>query len=145
MCVSPGVSGLVIVLTLPMNEDEGHLPYLSRSAYPAKGTTVGGRTDDPRRDVHGMRLRVIERAHALGNVSAVCRELDAWKPAWGLSITSEFSVKADVAAGRLVALALDPSLLRQIALVRRRDKPLAPPLQAVLDALEDLRQRLTRR
>ena len=25
--------------------------------------------------VHGMRLRVIERAHALGNVSAVCREL----------------------------------------------------------------------
>src|SRR5881409_3031172 len=44
------VSGLVIVLTLPVNEEEGHRPYLSQSAYPAKGTTVGGRTDDPRRE-----------------------------------------------------------------------------------------------
>ena len=25
--------------------------------------------------VHGMRLRVMQRAQALGNVSAVCREL----------------------------------------------------------------------
>jgi DNA-binding transcriptional LysR family regulator len=63
----------------------------------------------------------------------------------GLSITSEFSVKADVAAGRLVALPLDPPLLRQIGLVRRRDKPLSPPLVAVFDALEDLRRRLVRR
>src|SRR5947208_8033733 len=47
---SPRVSGLVIVLTLPVNEEEGHLSYLSQSAYPAKGTTVGGRTDDPRRE-----------------------------------------------------------------------------------------------
>src|SRR5437879_3427747 len=46
----PRVSGLVIVLTLPVNEEEGHLSYLSQSAYPAKGTTVGGRTDDPRRE-----------------------------------------------------------------------------------------------
>src|SRR3977135_3283971 len=44
------LSGLVIVLTLPVNEREGHLPYLSQSDYPAKGTTVGGRTDDPRRE-----------------------------------------------------------------------------------------------
>jgi hypothetical protein len=44
------LSRLVIVLTLPMNEEAGHLPYLSQSAYPAKGTTVGGRTDDPRRE-----------------------------------------------------------------------------------------------
>src|SRR3989441_7584637 len=44
------VSGLVIVLTLPVNEEEGHRPYLSQSEYPAKGTTVGGRTDDPRRE-----------------------------------------------------------------------------------------------
>src|SRR5439155_17598916 len=34
------LSGLVIVLTLPVNEEEGHLSYLSQSAYPAKGTTV---------------------------------------------------------------------------------------------------------
>src|SRR5215470_1843301 len=44
------VSGLGIVLTLVVNEDEGHRAYLSQSAYPAKGTTVGGRTDDPRRE-----------------------------------------------------------------------------------------------
>src|SRR2546425_1124618 len=44
------VSGLVIVLTLPVNEREGLRPYLSQSEYPAKGTTVGGRTDDPRRE-----------------------------------------------------------------------------------------------
>src|SRR5437667_1711644 len=42
------VSGLVIVLTLPVNEEEGHRPYLSQSDNPTKGTTVGGRTDDPR-------------------------------------------------------------------------------------------------
>src|SRR6184192_3694169 len=48
--LASSVSGLVIVLTLLMNEEEGHLPYLSQSAYPAKGTTVGGRTDDPRRE-----------------------------------------------------------------------------------------------
>src|SRR5437879_9378031 len=47
---SSRLSGLVIVLTLPVNEEEGHLPYLYQSAYPAKGTTVGGRTDDPRRE-----------------------------------------------------------------------------------------------
>src|SRR6266446_6750662 len=50
MPLPPRVSGLVIVLTLPVNEEEGHRPYLSQSAYPAKGTTVGGRTDDPRRE-----------------------------------------------------------------------------------------------
>src|SRR5206468_3907956 len=43
----PSLSGLVIVLTLPVNEQEGHLSYLSQSGSPAKETTVGGRTDDP--------------------------------------------------------------------------------------------------
>src|SRR3989442_913070 len=47
---SSSVSGLVIVLTLPVNEQEGHLSYLSQSGSPAKETTVGGRTDDPRRE-----------------------------------------------------------------------------------------------
>src|SRR5436190_18244304 len=47
---SSSLSGLVIVLTLPVNEQEGHLSYLSQSGSPAKETTVGGRTDDPRRE-----------------------------------------------------------------------------------------------
>src|SRR5206468_8255030 len=46
----PSLSGLVIVLTLPVNEEQGHLSYLSQSGSPAKETTVGGRTDDPRRE-----------------------------------------------------------------------------------------------
>src|SRR3982074_1516557 len=50
MPCSTRVSGLVIVLTLPVNEQEGHLSYLSQSGSPAKETTVGGRTDDPRRE-----------------------------------------------------------------------------------------------
>src|SRR2546427_5266977 len=50
MCASSSLSGLVIVLTLLVNEEEGHRPYLSQSDNPTKGTTVGGRTDDPRRE-----------------------------------------------------------------------------------------------
>jgi DNA-binding transcriptional LysR family regulator len=89
------------------------------------------------------RARLVARpAMELGNTEAMKRFVEA---GMGLSIASEFSVKADVAAGRLVALPLDPPLMRQIGLVRRRDKPLAPPLTAVLDALDDLRRRLGHR
>jgi DNA-binding transcriptional LysR family regulator len=89
------------------------------------------------------RVRLVARpAMELGNTEAMKRFVEA---GMGLSITSEFSVKADVAAGRLLALPLDPPLMRQIGLVRRRDKPLAPPLTAVLDALDDLRRRLGHR
>jgi DNA-binding transcriptional LysR family regulator len=80
-------------------------------------------------------------AMELGNTEAMKRFVEA---GMGLSITSEFSVKADVAAGRLIALPLEPPVMRQIGLVRRRDKPLAPPLAAVLGALEELRRRLGR-
>jgi DNA-binding transcriptional LysR family regulator len=62
----------------------------------------------------------------------------------GLSITSHFSVKADVAARRLTALPLHPPLHRQIGLVRRRDKAVTPPLAALLGALDELRTRLAR-
>src|SRR6185503_3670535 len=44
------LSGLGIVLTLLVTKEEGHRPYLSQSAYPANGTTVGERTDDARRE-----------------------------------------------------------------------------------------------
>jgi len=48
--MTSSLSGLELVLTLARDKREGHRPYLSQSAYPAKGTTVGGRTDDPRRE-----------------------------------------------------------------------------------------------
>ena len=38
------------MLTLLSRSEEGHLTYRSQSDYPAKGTTLGGSTDDPRRE-----------------------------------------------------------------------------------------------
>ncbi len=37
------------MLTLQSQRNEDHLPYLSQSEYPGKGTPVGRRSDDPRR------------------------------------------------------------------------------------------------
>jgi DNA-binding transcriptional LysR family regulator len=71
----------------------------------------------------------------LGNTEAIKKLVEA---RLGLSVTSEFSVKADVAAGLLAARRLDPPLFRQIGLVRRRDRALARPVQAFLTALEAL-------
>src|SRR3989454_2002916 len=94
-------------------------------------------------DAWFARARVTARAAMeLGNTEAMKKFVEA---GLGLSVTSEFSVKADVAARRLAAMRLEPSLTRQIGLVRRRDKPVAPPLAAFLGALEDLRATLAPR
>jgi len=94
-------------------------------------------------DAWFARARVTARAAMeLGNTEAMKKFVEA---GLGLSVTSEFSVKGDVAARRLAAMRLEPSLIRQIGLVRRRDKPVAPPLAAFLGALEDLRATLARR
>ena len=94
-------------------------------------------------DAWFARARVSARASMeLSNTEAMKKFVEA---GLGLSVTSEFSVKADVAARRLAAMPLVPSLVRHIGLVRRRDKPVAPPLAAFLDTLEDLRTALARR
>jgi len=94
-------------------------------------------------DAWFARARVSARASMeLSNTEAMKKFVEA---GLGLSVTSEFSVKADVAARRLAAMPLVPSLVRHIGLVRRRDKPVAPPLAAFLDTLEDLRTVLARR
>src|SRR5439155_24867103 len=47
---SPSVSGLVIVLTLQMRRKEGHPAYRPQGEPPpGRGTTLGGSTEDPRR------------------------------------------------------------------------------------------------
>src|SRR5205814_3647875 len=43
LLVRSSLSGLVIVLTLPVNEEEGHRPYLSQSAYPGSVNTITDR------------------------------------------------------------------------------------------------------
>jgi len=75
----------------------------------------------------------------LGNTEAIKKLVEA---GLGWSVTSWFSVKAEVRARLLRSVALDPPLFRHIGLVRRRDKPETPALAAFLGVLEDLRVRL---
>jgi DNA-binding transcriptional LysR family regulator len=78
----------------------------------------------------------------LGNTEAIKKLVEA---GLGLSVTSWFSVKGEVRAGTLTAMRLTPALERQIGLVRRRDKPNTPALDAFVAALEDLRRSLETR
>src|SRR5512145_3069755 len=75
----------------------------------------------------------------LGNTEAIKKLVEA---GLGLSVTSWFSVKREVRAGSLTAMRLMPALERQVGLVRRRDKPRTPALDAFVAALEDLRRSL---
>jgi DNA-binding transcriptional LysR family regulator len=75
----------------------------------------------------------------LGNTEAIKKLVEA---GLGLSVTSWFSVKSEVRARALTAMRLTPPLERQLGLVRRRDKPRTPALDAFVGALEDLRRSL---
>jgi DNA-binding transcriptional LysR family regulator len=70
----------------------------------------------------------------LGNAEASKKLVGA---GLGLSIISAIAVKKEVAAGELLALMPKPKLARLLGLVRRRDKPSTPALQAVLAALDE--------
>jgi len=78
----------------------------------------------------------------LGNTEAIKKLVES---GLGLSVTSWFSVKSEVRAGTLTAMRLTPALERQIGLVRRRDKPNTPALDAFVAGLEDLRRSLETR
>jgi len=78
----------------------------------------------------------------LGNTEAIKKLVEA---GLGLSVTSWFSVEAEVRQCVLTAIRLTPSLERQIGLVRRRDKPKTPALDAFVAALDDLRRTLETR
>src|SRR5262249_57612494 len=85
-----------------------------------RGSTV-------RREIDAWFARAGVTARAameLGNTEAMKKFVEA---GLGLSVTSEFSVKADVADRRLAAMRLAPSLIRQIALLRPPANPPAPP------------------
>jgi DNA-binding transcriptional LysR family regulator len=77
----------------------------------------------------------------LGNTEAIKKLVEAGH---GLSVTSWFAVRAEVEAGRLRAIPLEPPLLRHIGIVRRRGRPLGGPLEAFLAELERLRRELVR-
>ena len=69
----------------------------------------------------------------LGNAEASKKLVGA---GLGLSIISAIAVRKEVASGELLALAPQPKLARMLGLVRRRDKPSTPALEAVLGALD---------
>jgi DNA-binding transcriptional LysR family regulator len=58
----------------------------------------------------------------------------------GLSVTSWFSVEAEVRARTLAAARLEPPLYRDIGVIRRKDKPKTPVLEAFLATLDGLRR-----
>jgi DNA-binding transcriptional LysR family regulator len=81
------------------------------------------------------------RPMELGNTEAIKKLVEA---GLGLSVTSSFSVKAE-GRGRLLAIIrLQPALVRKIGVVRRRDKPGTPALDAFLAGLDQLRMSLAR-
>ncbi len=72
------------------------------------------------------------QAMELGNTEAIKKLVGA---GLGLSMGSWFAVRNDAQARRLVALRLIPRLVHQRGIILRKDKPRAPALTAVLDAL----------
>jgi DNA-binding transcriptional LysR family regulator len=75
----------------------------------------------------------------LGNTEAIKKLVEA---GLGLSVTSWFSVRQETRARTLAAMRLDPPVYRHIGLVRRRDKPKTPALDAFLAELDVLRRAL---
>ena len=79
---------------------------------------------------------------AIGDIEAMRTWLDS---EIGLVGVVMFSVETEVRSRSITALRLTPARERQIGLVRWRDKPCKPALDASLDALDDLRRVLERR
>lgn len=71
----------------------------------------------------------------LGSAEAIKKLVEA---GLGLSISPAVAVRAEVRAGALRAVALDPPLERRLAVVWRRDKPESPALAVVRRALAEL-------
>ncbi len=68
----------------------------------------------------------------LGSAEAIKKLVGA---GLGLSLLSAISVRGEVRRGEFHARALRPALSRRLVLVRRRDKPAAPALDAVENAI----------
>jgi DNA-binding transcriptional LysR family regulator len=68
----------------------------------------------------------------LGNAEAIKRLVAA---GLGLAVTSAVSVEDEVRRRQLVAIPLRPALRRRLGVIRRRDKPVGPALDAVLRSL----------
>ena len=74
-------------------------------------------------------------AMELGSAEAIKKLVEA---GLGLSISPAVAVRAEVRAGALRAIALDPPLARRLGVVWRRDKPDTPALAVVRRGLAEL-------
>jgi DNA-binding transcriptional LysR family regulator len=74
-------------------------------------------------------------AMELGNAEAIKKLVEA---GLGLSISSAMAVRAEVRAGTLVAIGLEPALSRHLGIVSRRDKPESSALRVLLSGLRTL-------
>jgi DNA-binding transcriptional LysR family regulator len=81
------------------------------------------------------------RPMELGNTEAIKKLVEA---GLGLSVTSAFSVKADVRQRLLATVRLTPALVRKIGVIRRRDKSSPPALAAFHAGIDQLRASLAR-
>jgi DNA-binding transcriptional LysR family regulator len=82
------------------------------------------------------------RPMELGNTEAIKKLVEA---GLGLSVTSWFSIRAELRARLLIAIRLSPALVRKIGVIRRRDKPRTPALDAFHAGLDQLRATLAKR
>jgi len=71
-------------------------------------------------------------AMELGNAEATKKMVGA---GLGLSIVSAVAVRREVREGELVAIPLNPPLVRELGIIRRRDKPSTPAFTAVFTVL----------
>jgi DNA-binding transcriptional LysR family regulator len=82
------------------------------------------------------------RPMELGNTEAIKKLVEA---GLGLSVTSWFSIRAELRARLLTAIRLSPALVRKIGVIRRRDKPNTPALDAFHAGLDELRTSFAKR
>ena len=77
-------------------------------------------------------------AMELGNAEAIKKLVEA---GLGISVGSAVTIRDEVRAGVLRAIPLAPPLVRRLAIVRRRDRPIGAALEVVLAALSATRTR----
>src|SRR5207253_559051 len=145
LAVAPFYRDELVAIAPPAPRWSRHGPI--RPAEPAEHPLIlFDRGSTVRREIDAWfaRARVTARAAMeLGNTEAMKKFVEA---GLGLSVTSEFSAKDDVAARRLAAMRLEPTLIRQIGLVRVRhptdpqrylmSRSIAPELVTAADVME---------
>src|SRR5262249_5838213 len=143
LAVTPFYRDELVTIAPPLPRWRRHGPI--RAAELAEHPLIlFDRASTVRREIDAWFARAGVTARAsmeLGNTEAMKKFVEA---GLGLSVTSEFSVKADVAARRLAAMRLEPSLIPPNGPLPRGGKPGAPPPAPFLGPPQELRPSVAR-